>query len=45
MIGQSEKSGIEIECEYQLTGHPVNVQAHQVVSNIIKYTVSSSSTQ
>ena len=24
MIGQSEKSGIEIESEYQLTGHPVN---------------------
>ena len=23
MTGQSEKSGIEIECEYQLTGHPV----------------------
>ena len=23
MIGQSEKSGIEIESEYQLTGHPV----------------------
>ena len=24
MIGQSEKSGIEIESEYQLTGHPVH---------------------
>ena len=23
MIGQSKKSGIEIESEYQLTGHPV----------------------
>ena len=23
LIGQSEKSGIEIESEYQLTGHPV----------------------
>ena len=23
MIGLSEKSGIEIESEYQLTGHPV----------------------
>ena len=23
MIGQSEKSGIEIESEYHLTGHPV----------------------
>ena len=23
MIGQSEKSAIEIESEYQLTGHPV----------------------
>ena len=23
MIGQSEKSGIEIKSEYQLTGHPV----------------------
>ena len=25
MIGLSEKSGIEIESEYQLTGHPVYV--------------------
>ena len=24
MIGRSEKSGIEIESEYQLTGHPVD---------------------
>ena len=24
MIGQSEKSGIEIKSEYQLTGHPVD---------------------
>ena len=26
MIGQSERSGIEIESEYQLTGHPVLVE-------------------
>ena len=26
MIGQSEKSGVEIESEYQLTGHPVYVR-------------------
>ena len=25
MTGQSEKSGIEIESEYQLTGHPVYI--------------------
>ena len=30
MIGPSEKSGIEIESEYQLTGHPV----HGASSNI-----------
>ena len=26
MIGQSEKSGIEIESGYQLTGHPVCIR-------------------
>ena len=30
MIGQSEKSGIEIESEYQLTGYPVHT--HQCTS-------------
>ena len=30
MIGQSEMSGIEIESEYQLTGHPV----HHVFMNM-----------
>ena len=28
LIGQSEKSGIEIESEYQLTGHPVYQIGH-----------------
>ena len=35
MIGQSKKSGIEIESEYQLTGHPVFVLLDKV--NALKH--------
>ena len=33
MIGQSEKSGIEIESEYQLTGHPVYAGFKHLISS------------
>ena len=32
LIGQSEKSGIEIESEYQLTGHPEYVSNRKIVA-------------
>jgi hypothetical protein len=35
LIGQSEKSGIEIESEYQLTGHSVYLVARKTFSKLI----------
>ena len=40
MIGPSEKSGIEIESGYQLTGHPVYARNYKTCNEIVLLAIS-----